>query len=141
MNGRGDSPPAFMRGRGRAAGPSGFTLIELLVVMAIIGTLLTLAVPRYFRTVQRARETVLRHDLAILRESIDKYYSDLNQYPDTLQALADKHYVRTVPADPFTKLADSWVLVASEDPDHPGIRDVHSGADAVASDGTPLASW
>jgi hypothetical protein len=91
--------------------------------------------------VQRARETTLRHDLAILREAIDKYYSDVNQYPDTLQALADKRYVRAVPVDPFTKVADSWVVVNSDDPDHPGIRDLHSGSEAVSSDGTPLASW
>jgi type II secretion system protein G len=129
------------RRRGVGGRVRGFTLIELLVVMAIIGTLLALAVPRYFRTVERARETVLRHDLSILREAIDKYYSDLNQYPDTLQALADKRYVRAVPIDPFTKLADSWVLVPSDDPDHPGIHDVHSGADATAADGTPFASW
>jgi general secretion pathway protein G len=109
--------------------------------MAIIGTLLTLAVPRYFRAVQNARETVLRQDLAILREAIDKYYSDLNEYPDTLQALADKRYVRAVPVDPFTKVAASWVLVPSEDPDHAGIRDIHSGAEATATDGTALASW
>jgi general secretion pathway protein G len=91
--------------------------------------------------VQRARETVLRQDLSILREAIDKYYSDLNEYPDTLQALADKRYVRAVPVDPLTKLADSWVRVPSDDPDHPGIRDLHSGADATASDGTTFASW
>lgn len=127
--------------RSRAATARGFTLIELLVVMAIIGTLLTLAVPRYFRAVQNARETVLRQDLAILREAIDKYYSDLNEYPDTLQALADKRYVRAVPVDPFTKVADSWVLVPSDDPDHAGIRDIHSGAEATATDGTALASW
>lgn len=119
----------------------GFTLIELLVVMAIIGTLLTLAVPRYFKTVQRARETVLRQDLAILREAIDKFYSDVNQYPDSLQALADKRYVRAVPVDPFTKAADTWVLIQSTDPDHPGVRDLHSGAEANASDGTAVATW
>jgi len=130
------------RSRRAARGTArGFTLIELLVVMAIIGTLLALAVPRYFRTVERARETVLRHDLSILREAIDKYYSDLNQYPETLQALADKRYVRAVPVDPFTKVADSWVLVPSDDPDHPGIRDLHSGAETNAADGTPFASW
>jgi len=109
--------------------------------MSIIGTLLALAVPRYFRTVERARETVLRHDLSIMRESIDKYFSDLNQYPDTLQALADKHYVRAIPVDPFTKAADTWVLVQSDDPDHTGIRDVHSGSEANAADGTAFASW
>ena len=123
------------------SGNRGFTLIELLVVMAILGTLLAIAVPRYFHTLQSARETVLRHDLAILREAIDKYHSDLNEYPQRLETLADKQYVRAVPIDPFTKLADSWVLVPSDDPDHAGVRDVHSGAEANAADGTPLASW
>src|SRR5258708_28531054 len=90
----------------RVAG--GFTLIELLIVMAIIGTLLSIAVPRYFRTLERARETVLKQDLSILREAIDKHYADLNEYPDTLPALVEKRYVRSVPIDPFTKLADTW---------------------------------
>jgi general secretion pathway protein G len=119
----------------------GFTLIELLIVMAIIGTLLTIAVPRYFHSLEQARETVLKQDLAVLREAIDKYYADLNEYPETLQVLAEKHYVRSVPVDPFTKVADTWELIPSEDPDHAGIRDVHSGAPQNASDGTALATW
>jgi prepilin-type N-terminal cleavage/methylation domain-containing protein len=119
----------------------GFTLIELLVVMVIIGTLLSIAVPRYFHTLRRAKETVLHQDLAILRESIDKYYADLGQYPETLEALAEKRYVRAVPVDPFTQVSDSWTLVPSDDPDHAGVRDVHSGASESAADGAPLASW
>jgi len=119
----------------------GFTLIELLIVMAIIGTLLTIAVPRYFRALEHARETVLRQDLAILREAIDKHYADLNEYPDVLAALVDKRYVRSLPVDPFTKAADTWTIVASEDPDHVGIRDIHSGAEGNGADGTALASW
>jgi general secretion pathway protein G len=122
-------------------GSNGFTLIELLVVMAIIGALLSIAVPRYFHSVEHARETVLKEDLAILREAIDKYYADLNQYPEKLDDLAEKRYVRSVPVDPFTKLAETWTVVQSDDPDHAGIRDVHSGATEVASDGTPVASW
>jgi general secretion pathway protein G len=118
-----------------------FTLIELLVVMAIIGTLLSIAVPRYFRTLERARETVLKHDLAVLREAIDKHYADLNEYPQSLPVLVEKRYVREVPIDPFTKLADTWTLIPSEDPDHSGIRDIHSGAAETAADGTPVASW
>ncbi len=128
------------RRAGRVA-THGFTLIELLVVMAIIGTLLSIAVPRYFRSLQHARETVLKQDLAILREAIDKYYADLNQYPEKLPDLVEKHYVRSVPVDPFTRLADTWTVVASDDPDHPGIRDIQSGAPDVASNGTPVASW
>jgi general secretion pathway protein G len=127
--------------RTRAAAQRGFTLIELLIVMAIIGTLLSLVVPRYFHSLQHARETVLKQDLSTLREAIDKYYADLNEYPDTLAALADKHYIRSIPVDPVTKVADTWVVINSEDPDHPGIRDLHSGSEQVASDGTPLASW
>ena len=119
----------------------GFTLIELLVVMAIIGVLLTLAVPRYFRTVQRSKETVLRRDLATMRESIDRYYGDLGQYPDALPALVDKHYIRSVPVDPFTKSAESWLVVESDDPDHPGVRDLHSGSPESGSDGSPFVSW
>jgi general secretion pathway protein G len=119
----------------------GFTLIELLVVMAIIGTLLAIAVPRYFRSLEHARETVLKQDLSILREAIDKYSSDLNKYPEKLSDLVDHRYIRALPVDPFTKLTDTWTLVPSDDPDIAGIRDLHSGADATASDGTPLATW
>jgi general secretion pathway protein G len=130
----------IMRGRPRAAS-RGFTLIELLIVMAIIGTLLSIAVPRYFHALEHTRETVLKQDLAILREAIDKYYADLNDYPQQLPDLADKHYIRSVPLDPFTKLTATWTLIPSDDPDHAGIRDIHSGAADIASDGTAVASW
>ena len=127
-----------MSGERRAGG---FTLIELLVVMTIIGVLLTIAVPRYFRTVERSKETVLRRDLSVLRDSIDRYFGDLGQYPDALQVLVDRHYIRSVPVDPFTKSSDTWVVTASEDPDHPGVRDIHSGSPKSASDGSPFVSW
>jgi general secretion pathway protein G len=123
------------------ANKRGFTLIELLVVMSIIGVLLTIAAPRYFRSVQRAKETVLKHDLSVMRESIDKYYADIGQYPDALPALVEKRYIRSVPVDPFTKSAATWLLLASDDPDHPGIRDVHSGSPDSGFDGSPFVSW
>jgi len=119
----------------------GFTLIELLVVMAIIATLLTIAVPRYFKTLERSRETVLRQDLSVLREAIDKHFGDFGQYPDSLTALVERHYIRAVPVDPITASAESWQMVVSEDPDHPGVRDVHSGSDAKATDGSAYQEW
>ena len=119
----------------------GFTLIELLVVMAIIATLLTIAVPRYFKTLERSRETVLRQDLSVLREAIDKHYGDFGQYPDSLAALVERHYIRTVPVDPITNSSESWTMAVSEDPDHPGIRDVHSGSDDKATDGSSYRDW
>jgi general secretion pathway protein G len=130
-----------MTGRRPSRARAGFTLIELLVVMVIIGTLLSIAVPRYFHTLKHARETVLKQDLTLLREAIDKYFADLGEYPETLPALAEKRYLRAVPVDPYTRVNDTWTLVPSDDPDHVGIRDVHSGAAEVAADGTAIASW
>jgi general secretion pathway protein G len=126
---------------GRRARANGFTLIELLVVMSIIGMLLSIAVPRYFKSLQRTKETILKQDLVVMREAIDKYYDDLGQFPDALPALVDKHYIRAVPADPFTRSAESWLLVNSDDPDHPGVRDLHSGSPDAAVDGSPFVSW
>jgi general secretion pathway protein G len=77
----------------------------------------------------------------VLREAIDKHYADLNEYPESLTVLVEKRYVREMPIDPFTRLADTWTLISSDDPDHSGIRDIHSGAAETASDGTPVASW
>ncbi len=119
----------------------GFTLIELLVVMAIIATLLTLAVPRYARSLQRSREAVLRQDLATLRESIDKFYGDTGKYPQTLAALVERRYLRAIPIDPIAKSAEKWVVVASDDPDDAGVKDVHSGADGAGESGVPYAAW
>ena len=127
-----------MTGKPRALG---FTLIELLVVMTIIAVLLTIAVPRYFHTLDRSRETVLRQDLSVMREAIDKHFGDYGQYPDSMTALVERRYIRAVPVDPFTRSADGWQMVVSEDADHPGIRDVHSAAEGKGSDNVPYREW
>lgn len=119
----------------------GFTLIELLVVMVIIGTLLTIAVPRYFKSLERSREAVLRQDINALRESIDRFYGDTGKYPETLAALVEKHYLRAVPVDPISHSADTWVVLHAEDPEDTGIKDVHSGAEGIAEQGVPYAAW
>mgnify|MGYP000850316715 CR=1 FL=1 len=116
----------------------GFTLIELLVVIAIIATLLTIAAPRYFRSLERSKETVLRQDLAVLRDAIDKYAADRDEYPETLESLVEHGYVRAVPQDPMTRSSETWQLVPSDDPERPGIRDVHSGAEGASASGQPF---
>lgn len=126
---------------GRRSTSRGFTLIELLVVMVIIASLLTIAAPRYFRSVDRTKEVVLAQDLAVMREAIDKFYGDRGQYPESLAALADERYILKVPVDPITKSADSWVTTDSTDPDLSGIVDVHSGADRPSSSGEPYSAW
>lgn len=118
-----------------------FTLIELLVVLSIIATLLLIAVPRYFHSLERSKETVLRQDLAVMRDAIDKHYADLARYPATLAELAERRYVRSIPLDPETRSRETWIAVESEDPEAPGVRDVRSGAPGTASDGTEFAAW
>ncbi len=119
----------------------GFTLVELLVVMAIIATLLTIAVPRYFRSLQRSREAVLRQDLTTLRESIDKFYGDTGKYPQTLAVLVDKLYLRSIPVDPIAKAADKWIVVNSDDPEDNGVKDVRSGAEGMGENGVLYVAW
>ncbi len=119
----------------------GFTLIELLVVMAIIATLLTIVVPRYFRQLQRSKEAVLHQDLVTLRESIDRFYGDNGKYPQTLALLVEKHYLRAIPVDPIARAADKWVVVKADDPEDDGIKDVKSGAEGKGEDGVPFAEW
>lgn len=118
----------------------GFTLVELLVVLAIIALLLTIATPRYFTNLERAKEETLRHDLHIIREAIDKYYGDKGSYPSSLQKLVEYKYIDKIPVDPVTEKASTWVLEQAEPPDE-GIDNIHSGAVSVAIDGTQYADW
>lgn len=125
----------------RIPGNHGFTLIELLVVMAIVGLLLTIAVPRYFGGVNRAEETVLRENLHQMRDAIDKHYADNARYPDSLDDLVSRKYLRKIPADPIAGGSDTWIPVPPADPGKGGIFDVKSGAKGNGRDGTPYNSW
>ncbi|UXU88962.1 type II secretion system protein [Burkholderia sp. S-53] len=111
----------------------GFTLIEIVVVMAIIGLLLTLAVPRYMHSIERGKEQVRQQNIAVMRNAIDQYYGDNGQYPETLDELVAKHYLRSVPLDPVNG-DDKWAAVASPDESKPGVYDV---APASSPQGAP----
>lgn len=118
-----------------------FTLIELLVVMSIIATLLSLAVPRYIGNVDKAKEAVLRENLASLRDVLDKHFSDTGKYPMALDELISRRYLRKIPVDPLTDSNRSWVLVAPADPKMGAIFDVRSGAKGKARDGNAYSDW
>jgi general secretion pathway protein G len=119
----------------------GFTLIELLVVFAILATLLTLAVPRYFGSLDKSKEAVLKENLYQLREAISRYHADKGKYPESLESLAADKYLRNVPLDPITESAATWQIVRPEDPQKDGVYDVKSGAPGKAIDGTEYAQW
>jgi general secretion pathway protein G len=120
---------------------SGFTLIELIVVFLIIAILLTLAMPRYFSSIDRSKEAVLKENLYQMRDAIGKYYGDKGKYPESLEALASERYLRKLPEDPLTESATTWVIVPPLDPEKSGVYDVKSGAEGKAADGTAFRDW
>jgi len=119
----------------------GFTLIELLVVMAIIATLLTIAVPRYMNSVERSKEAVLHETLAVTRQALDKYYADNGKYPDSLEDLVGKKYLRSLPFDPIIGNAETWLIVHPDVPEKGEVFDIRSGAPGNARDGSEYKDW
>ncbi len=129
-------PPGRRRRRG-------FTLIELIVVMAVIGLLVSIAAPRYFASLDKARENSLRTSLAVMRSAIDQFAADRGRYPQALDELVGARYLRSVPEDPMTGRRDGWVTVEpAADSAIPGrVGDVRSGSAQRSRDGELYADW
>ena len=119
----------------------GFTLIELIVVMAIVALLVAIAGPRYFASLQKSKETMLRQTLAVTRDALDKFYGDTGKYPDTLEVLISKRYLRSMPVDPITESSLTWTFLPPEDPEKGGLYDLHSGAEGSGHDGKLYREW
>jgi general secretion pathway protein G len=106
----------------------GFTLVELMVVMTIIALLISIVAPNYVGRMQRAEEAVLQENLAVMRDALDKHYADSGRYPGSLEELVAKRYLRSIPKDPFTNSAATWIPVAPQDTRKGAVWDVHSSA-------------
>jgi general secretion pathway protein G len=137
---------ATLPNRRACASEQGFTLIELMIVMTIIGLLAAIAIPSYLRSVQKAKEAVLKEDLHTMRTSIDSYTVDKEKAPQGLDDLVQGGYLKTVPIDPITGHNDTWITSQSDtltdiNETQGGIDDVHSGAQNLASDGTSYNTW
>ena len=118
----------------------GFSLIELVVVLSIVALLLTIAAPRYFKSVEKSKETVLKSNLAMTRDALDKFYGDNGRYPDSLDELIQKKYLRKLPNDPLVDDSTSWILVPPRSAEG-AVGDIFSSAEGNASDGTPFRNW
>ena len=119
----------------------GFTLIELLVVLGIVALLLTLAVPRFLPSVDSAKETILADNLRNTRAVIDQFRSDTGRYPDSLEQLVEKKYLRELPMDPITESRETWVVVPPEEGEQGELYNLRSGAPGNGRDGRPYAEW
>jgi general secretion pathway protein G len=106
----------------------GFTLVELMVVLTVIALLLSVVVPDYVGRMKRAEEAVLQENLAVMRDALDKHFADAGKYPASIEELVAKRYLRSIPRDPFTQSAGTWVAVPPADPKSGGVFDIHSSA-------------
>jgi len=117
---------------------SGFSLLELMISMFILIILISVAVPTYQRSVQHAKETVLKENLWQMRRAIDQYSADKAKLPQSVEDLVESKYLREMPMDPITEKAE-WEAVMGEDPNsvdkEQGLIDVKSLSEESDSDG------
>jgi general secretion pathway protein G len=122
----------------------GFSLMELAIAMFILILLISVAIPTYQYTVQRARETVLKENLFQMRKAIDQFVADKGRLPNSIDELVEKKYLRQRPIDPMTE-KDEWQEVFGEDPNSPerrtGLIDVKSLAEGEDENGKKYSDY
>ena len=128
--------------RRRSSG--GFSLLELMIAMFIIIIMLSVIVPTYQRTVQQARETVLKENLWQMRKLIDQYASDKGKLPQSLEDLVEAKYLHEIPVDPITETAE-WESIMGDDAMSPdggqGLTNVKSTSDGRDSQDKPYKDY
>jgi len=122
----------------------GFSLLELMIAMFILIILLSIALPTYNRSVQHARETVLKENLWQMRRAIDQYNTDKGRLPESIESLVEAQYLREMPTDPITEKAE-WDEIMGEDPmsaeAQEGLKNVKSLSDGKDMDGKDFKDY
>lgn len=125
-------------------GNSGFSLLELMISMFILIILLSVAIPTFQRSVQHARETVLKENLWQMRRAIDQFTADKGELPSSVDELVEAKYLREKPVDPVLDKTE-WDEIQGEDTSSPdaksGLKDVRSLADGQDSQGMAYAEY
>jgi general secretion pathway protein G len=120
---------------------NGFTLIELLVVLAIVALLSAIALPRYTQYVARNREAVLAENLRLTRDALEQFHADRGRYPEALEELVARRYLKALPFDPIVESNHQWQLSVPLPPAEGKVGDLHSGAPGVGRNALPFSRW
>lgn len=73
------------------------------------------------------------------REVIDQFYADRGRYPDSLEQLVEKKYLRSLPIDPITDSNSTWILIAPDDATKGNLYGIKSGAPGAGRSGKPYS--
>ena len=123
---------------------AGFSLLELMIAMFILIILISVALPTYNRSVQHARQIVLKENLWQMRRGIDQYLADKGRLPTSIEDLVQNQYLRETPTDPITEKAE-WNEIMGEDPmssdAEEGLKNVKSLADGKDLDGVDYKDY
>ena len=123
---------------------NGFSLLELMIGMFIIIILLSVALPTYQRSVQYAKENVLKQNLWQMRRQIDQYAADKGKLPESIDKLVETKYLHEKPIDPISEKAE-WQEIIGDDPNSTdngqGLTDVKSTNEGEDSDGKKFADY
>ena len=104
------------------------------------------------RSEQATTAQIMHQDLSEMRKAIRDFREDKKRHPKTLNELVQTHYLRMIPKDPVTGLAD-WRVVTEEpvridDFTHAappaaaaGIVDVRSAAPGTDANGKPWSEY
>jgi general secretion pathway protein G len=115
-------------------------ILFLLLYLLILCFVYFIGLSRYIDRPIKSKEVVLMQGLWTMRRAIDFYWQDKERPPQSLQELVRAGYLREIPADPFTKSTQTWVIEREKEADAasegtPGVSDVHSGAAGADRDG------
>ena len=72
---------------------NGFTLVEILIVVVIIGILATVAIPTYFKYVERGYASDAKIQIKNILQNSELYFAETGQWPADVKTLEDEGYI------------------------------------------------
>ena len=131
-------PHSALRNKRAFRNKRGFSLLELMIAMFIMIILLSVAVPTYQRSVQHAKETVLKENIWQIRRAIEQYRADKGKLAKSVDDLVTAKYLYEKPIDPIADKTE-WKEIMGDDPSsseaEQGLTNVESLAEGEDSNG------